>query len=160
MAERRLPSPDLFASCPCKSKILEYYSGTFEAVLVVLHPFIKAVSIGGERFVPATYPRRSEILSHRFRVSWTEVASKAGLPSLAAVDIGLRTRILGLKAELLNRVYANKIESLIGSHLILSPAEGFSLTCFTTRSFRQFKVRAINGFGSVMSLAPRENFTG
>lgn len=87
MAERRLPSPDLFASCPYDGKILEYYSGTFEVVLVVLHPFVKAVSIGDEQFVPATYPRRSEILSHCLPVSWAEVGSKAGLPSLAITEV-------------------------------------------------------------------------
>lgn len=58
-------------------------------------------------------------------ISWAEVASKAELPSIAAVDIGLRTRILGLKEELSNREYADKIESLIGSHHILPPPEGF-----------------------------------
>ncbi len=56
MAERILPAPDLFATCPIHGKILENYSGIFEAVLVVLHPFIKAASIGSEQFVPATYP--------------------------------------------------------------------------------------------------------
>jgi len=115
----------LFATCPADGKILEYYSGIFEAALVVLHPFIKAGSIGCEQFVPATYPRRSEILSHCLPISWAEVASKAELPSIAAVDIGLRTRILGLKEELSNREYADKIESLIGSHHILPPPEGF-----------------------------------
>jgi hypothetical protein len=32
MAERILPSPDAYATCPNEGKILEYYSGTFEAV--------------------------------------------------------------------------------------------------------------------------------
>jgi hypothetical protein len=41
------------------------------------------------------------------------------------VDIGLRTIILGLKAELSNQNCADKIESLIESHLIIPPAEGY-----------------------------------
>src|ERR1700674_3848944 len=105
MAERRLPSPDIFASCPYDGRILEYYSGTFEAVLVVLHPFIMPVSSGIERFAGATDPGRSEILSHCIPVSWAEVASKAGLPSIGAVDVGLRTMIGGLKAEFSNREF-------------------------------------------------------
>jgi hypothetical protein len=53
MAERILPTPDAFATCPTDGKILEYYADTFESVFVVLHPFIKTVSIGIEQFKPA-----------------------------------------------------------------------------------------------------------
>ncbi len=124
MAERILPPPDAFATCPTDGKVLEYYAGAFEAVFVLLHPFIKTVSIGKERFVPSAYPGRSEIVSHCVPVSWAEVASKAGLPSIAAVDIGLRTLILGLKAEYSNQEYADKIESLAESDQILPAPEG------------------------------------
>ena len=55
MAERILPPPDVFSTCPSDGKILEYYSGTFEAGLVMLHPFIKSISIGIEPFAPTTY---------------------------------------------------------------------------------------------------------
>jgi len=103
---------------------LEYYSATFEAVLVVFHPFIKALSIRSEQFAPATYPDRSQIVSHCIPVSWAEVAPKAGLPSIASVDIGLRTRIRGLKAEFSNEEFANKIDRLIQSDQILPPPEG------------------------------------
>ena len=89
----------------------------------MLHPFIKAVSIGIEQFVPATYPVRPKIVSHCAPVSWAEVASKAGLPSIAAVDIGLRTMILGLKAESSNQEYADKIESMAASQQVLDPVE-------------------------------------
>ncbi len=159
MAERRLPSPDIFASCPYDGKILEYYSGTFEAVLVVLHPFIKPASIGSERFATASYPGRSEILSHCIPVSWAEVASKAGLPSIAAVDIGLRTMIGGLKAEFSNREFANKIE-LLESDEIVPPSEGCFADLLHDKIFRLFKVSAMSGFGSVMSSAPNESSTG
>jgi hypothetical protein len=49
----------------------------------------------------------------------------AGLPSIAAVDIGLRSRILGLKKEFLNQEYAAKIGSVVESHDVLPPTEGF-----------------------------------
>jgi len=127
MAERILPTPDAFATCPLDGKILEYYDGTFEAVFVLLHPFIQAVSIGVEQFFPATYPSRAALVPNCSPVSWKEVASKAGLRSLAAVDIGLRTMIRGLKVELSNQDYADRIESLIDSHQILPPPEG----CFS-----------------------------
>ena len=125
LAERILPAPDIFATCPPDGRILEYYVGTFEAVFVLLHPFIKAVSMGIDQFNPATYPGRSTIVEKCAPVSWAEVASKAALPSIAAVDVGLRTRILGLKAELSNQEYADKIESLIESQQIVPPPEGY-----------------------------------
>jgi len=121
VAERILPAPDAVATCPQDGKILDYYVGTFEAVFVLLHPFIKTVSIGKEQFVPPTYPGRLTIVQNCSLVSWEEVASKAGLSSIAAVDIGLRTMILGLKMEFSNQEYADKIESLVESDLIIPP---------------------------------------
>jgi hypothetical protein len=127
MAERILPPPDAFATCPQDGKILEYYAGTFEAVYVLLHPFIKPVSIGKEAFVPPNYPGRLTIVQDCAAASWAEVASIAELPSIPAVDIGLRTMIGGLKAEFSNKEYADKIKSLTESHKILDPSEG----CFS-----------------------------
>ncbi len=125
MAERVLPSPDVFATCPNDGKILEYYADVFEAVFVLLHPFVQAVSIEKEQFCSTTYPERAKIVSHCVPVSWAEVASKTGVPSIAAVDIGLRTGILGLKAEYSSQEYANKIKSLTESDQILPPPEGY-----------------------------------
>jgi hypothetical protein len=61
-----------------------------------------------------------------------DVCRKADLPSTSAVDIGLRTRILGLKEEFRNQEYAAKIDSLIDSDDILPPPEVLSLTSCTT----------------------------
>jgi hypothetical protein len=49
---------------------------------------------------------------------------RTGLPSVAAVDVGLRTSILGLKEEFSNREYAAKLEALVESNKILLPDEG------------------------------------
>jgi len=119
-----LPAPDVFASCPLDGKILEYYAGAFEAVYVSLNPFIKPISIEKAEFRPGAWPNRSTIVKHCKPVSWGEVQRLAGLPSLAAVDIGLRTGIRGLKAELENEEYAAAIEALSESQGILSPTEG------------------------------------
>ena len=124
LTERILPPPDRFATCPTDGKILEYYAGAFESVYVLLHPFIKAVTIGTEQFRPTTYPDRSLIVKNCAPVSWGEVALQTGLPSISAIDIGLRTVILGLRAELSNTEFADGIESLIDSHQILQPPEG------------------------------------
>ena len=77
MAERVLPAPDHFATCPYEGSILEYYAGTFEAVYILLYPFIRVVSIETAQFVPATYPSRTSIVKNCAPVSWAEVARKA-----------------------------------------------------------------------------------
>jgi hypothetical protein len=125
MPERILPAPDPFAICPLEGKVLEYYAGTFEAAYVLLHPFTKAESIDKEQCRPSMYPGRATIVRNYAPVSWAEVAERAELPSIAGVDIGLRTMIRGLKAELTNQEYADKIEALAHSNGILPPTEGF-----------------------------------
>jgi Protein of unknown function (DUF2711) len=124
MTTRNLPSPDAYASCPLDGKILEYYAGTFEAVYVCLNPFIKPISIDMTAFSAGTWPDRATIAAGCKAVSWAEVAQLAKLPSLAAVDIGLRTRIRDLKKELENGDYAEAIEALIKTHGILASTEG------------------------------------
>jgi hypothetical protein len=124
MTTRVLPAPDLFASSPLDGRILEYYSGTFEAVYISLNPFLKPNSIEKTEFKPGTYPNRTSIVTNCEPVSWSEVAQLAKLPSLAAVDIGLRTLIRGLKKELENQSYAAAIDALYDTHSILPPIEG------------------------------------
>ena len=127
MADRVLPEPDRFATCPQEGRILEYYAGTFEAVYVLFHPFIDATQVGSERFKPGTYPGRQFILKNCRAVLWAEVMRRTGLPSLKAVDIGLRTTILGLRADLANEQYGSAIRHLEESFHILGPPEG----CFS-----------------------------
>ena len=124
MTTRILPPPDLFASCPSDGNVLHYYSGTFEAVYISLNPFIKSTVINKEDFKPGTYPSRASIVTNCEPVSWSAVASLAGLPSLAAVDIGLRTRIGGLRRDLENQSYASAIDALSDTQSILTPSEG------------------------------------
>lgn len=48
----------------------------------------------------------------------------AGLPSLAAVDVGLRTMIRGLKTQYQNQDFAKRISSLAHQAGIIEPPEG------------------------------------
>ncbi len=125
--ERILPAPDAFATCPAEGKVLEYYEGIFEAGYLLLHPFIKPVSREKEQFKPGARSTRASIAKNGVAVSWQEAAARAGLPSIAAVDIGLRSMILGLEKELSNQEYTSKIESLVESDGVLPPPEG----CFS-----------------------------
>ena len=124
MTTRVLPPPDVFASCPLDGKILEHYAGTFEAVYVSLNPFIKPITIDAAEFKPGTYPNRANIVANCEPVRWSEVLQLAKLPSIAAVDIGLRTQIGGLRKDLENQNYATAIAALAETQGILPPTEG------------------------------------
>ena len=127
MTERVAPEPDAFATCPYEGNILGHYAGTFESVYVLLHPFIKPVSMGADRFNRRKYPSRSSITKNCEAVSWAEVVELAGFQSIAAIDVGLRTLIGGWNPEFANDKYANQIHALIESHGIIAPPEG----CFS-----------------------------
>lgn len=124
MATRVLPPPDVFASCPLEGKVLAHYAGTFEAVYIALNPFIKPVSIDEAEFRPGTYPNRAKMVETCEAVSWSEVLQLTQLPSVAAIDLGLRTRIGGLREEFENQSYAAAIESMLETHRIIEPSEG------------------------------------
>ncbi len=124
MTTRVLPPADVFASCPLDGKILDFYSGTFEAVYVSLHPFLRPRRIDKAAFAPGTYPSQREIAADCEPVSWREVIRLTRLPSLEAVDVGLRTSIHGLRADLQNESYAQALSALFETNGILTPTEG------------------------------------
>ena len=103
---------------------MEYYAGTFEAVYVLLHPFIKPLSIPRHLFAPGTYPNRASIVRGCEPVLWEDARRRTGLPSIAAVDVGLRTLISGLREEFSNQSYADKILALAETDGIIHPDEG------------------------------------
>jgi hypothetical protein len=124
MTTRVLPPPNIFASCPLEGNILRHYAGAFEAVYISLNPFIKPISIDKSEFKSGTYPSRASILVNCEPVSWSKVLQLAKLPSIEAIDIGLRTQIGGLRNDLKNQDYASALEMLVETQNILPPTEG------------------------------------
>jgi hypothetical protein len=119
-----MPEPDIYATCPHDGNILDYYAGTFETVYVSLSPFIQPASISPDLFEPDTYPKRTRITEICKAVPWSTVMSIAGLPALSAVDIGLRTQILGLDKRHMNQEFAARIKAMTESTGIIPPCEG------------------------------------
>ncbi len=92
---------------PLDCKVLNFYRGQFSAVFIHLLPFEKQ---------PAAIP-----------VRWSEAMQLMKLPSLAAVDIGLRTMIGGLNKKYANEAYAQAILDLQSNNAIAPPPDcGFS----------------------------------
>ena len=124
MGSRTLPPGDVYATCPFDGSVKDYYANVFDAVYVALSPFIRPSRLAAERFCPERYPTKSELLASCDPVAWSEVVRLSGLPSLAAVDVALRTQIHGLRGELQNPGYAKQLESLYETGTIMPPGEG------------------------------------
>ena len=124
MADRALPKPEQYASCPDGGKILEFYKGQFDSVFILLHPFIYPKSIDIERFCPEQWPGKREIIEGCEAVSWERVLELTGLENLSEIDVGLRTSISGLKTEIANEAYASTLCELTEKKNIIHPSEG------------------------------------
>ena len=103
MPDRILPTPEKFASCPGDGKILDFYANQFESVYILLHPFLKPISIEFDRFRPETWPSKKDIIEGCKGVSWHEILTLTNLESLSDIDVGLRTSIGGLKKKYSNQ---------------------------------------------------------
>jgi len=123
MTEKILPTPEKFASCPYDGKILEFYAGQFESVFIILHPFMEPADIEEERFCPEKWPSKIEIIEGCKPISWKQVLTLTGLTKLADVDVGLRTIIGGLRKDLSNHEFSEKLIELDNAGIIL-PEEG------------------------------------
>lgn len=119
-----MPPPDIYATCPGDGSILAYYAGVFDSAYVSLNPFIRPISIDPDVFSPAAYPSRRKLRETCAAVSWQEIVNKTGLPSIAAVDIGLRTMIFGLNRKYENKDFSDRIIGLCESDGIIPPPEG------------------------------------
>ena len=124
MTARISPEPDHFATCPVKGKILDYYAGTFEAVFVLFHPFIRPVSISVDGYKTETFQVRASLAATCQAVAWAEVSGLTGLPSYSAIDIGLRTSIGALNQQAASPQFAEALELLEQRHGIVAPCEG------------------------------------
>lgn len=139
MTKRVLPTPEKFASCPSDGKVLSFYEGQFEAVYVMLHPFLKPTSLDIERFCPDKWPTKQEIIDHCAAISWQEMITLTNLSSLADIDIGLRTSIGGIKKELSNIEAADELYSLTEKMGLIHPTEGQLPPLLENRLFSAIK---------------------
>lgn len=124
MSDRVLPAPDRYATCPNDGVVLDYYAGTFESVYVLLHPFIKPVSLRPELFKSTTYPDRATIATNCEAVRWSDILELSGFTSIREIDVGLRTLIGALRAGRSNAGFADCLNALCDSHQIIPPVEG------------------------------------
>ena len=124
MADRTLPNPDRYASCPRDGKVLQYYHGIFDSVYVSLSPFIRPLNASLSPFDCDTYPDRCTVNKTCTPIGWQSVLAELNLSSLSELDIALRTQIGGLNPEHANESHADELERALKSTQTISPAEG------------------------------------
>ncbi|WP_395007239.1 DUF2711 family protein [Undibacterium sp.] len=140
MADRVLPQPEKFASCPYDEKILDFYEGQFDSVFVLLHPFFYPRKINIDRFCPEHWPTKLEIIETCERVSWKRIIELTELSSFAQIDVGLRTSIQGLNREIANEDYASRLIELTQKENIIRPQEGDLPPLLENRIYEAIKV--------------------
>lgn len=121
MTKRVLPEPDKYASCPGDEKILQYYKDQFDSVYILLHPFIKTNQIDLESFCPSRWPSKHDLIKGCEPLTWNKILSITGLKNIAEIDVGLRTRIHGIKEKFANEEFANRLSDLFDENIICPP---------------------------------------
>ncbi|TYS68131.1 DUF2711 family protein [Sutcliffiella horikoshii] len=123
--ERVLPEPHRYAVCACEDvSIKNFYKDVFNEVYIFFHPFIKPLTIDSELFYPESYPDKFQIINHCEILTWKEFLALSGMKSYEELDIGLRTRILGLNKEYENKELKEMINSVSKKENLIPPTEG------------------------------------
>lgn len=123
MANRKLPEPEKYASCPSDGNILQYYEGTFDTVFIAFHQFFRRNQISLKEFEGNNWPSNPEIREKCSEIHWSEILSVSGIATVAKLDVGLRTSIGGLNKHFEDRDASNTIALLDNG--IMVPNEGF-----------------------------------
>ena len=111
MSERLLPEPHRYASCPFDGNILEYYSGYFEAVYLLLHPFIKPRITPCER-EPYEWENKTEFIDTYLEIPWNKILKETGLTSFSEIDLALQTMIGAIRKQPENFKFVNTLDQL------------------------------------------------
>lgn len=111
-------------SCPNGGKILTYFEGLYEAVYILLHPFIKPFGIPPNRFEVSPYPSKKEILRNCDLINWNQVLKMSTFENINQIDIGLKTRIGAIGKQFRKLSYSHKIDCLFKDFGLVEPCEG------------------------------------
>jgi hypothetical protein len=114
---------DQFVYPPYGTALTEAYEGRFEAVFVILHPFIR---IPEHLAWTATrrYPADAEIIAHGTRCTWTQVGRETRLNSCARLNQALLTATGSLTGDLADAEGKSALQGFLLSQPIWMPAQG------------------------------------
>jgi hypothetical protein len=114
---------DQYVYPPYDTPLLEAYGARFEALYVVLHPFIRMPEEFSWRST-RRYPDDAQILSHGAGCSWSEVAGQTGMGACARLNQALLTSIGAIDDYLCDYPARDKLRQFLQSSSVWMPVEG------------------------------------
>ena len=115
--------PEQFTYPPYSAPLLDAYNGRFEAVLIILHPFVRVpdpLAWNATR----QYPSDAQILAEGTKQPWSEIAFQTGLASCARINQALLTSIGSLPDHLADPAASGALQRFLESQPIWMPVEG------------------------------------
>jgi len=114
---------DRFVYPPYGMPLIEAYEGRFEAVFVILHPFIR-VPESLAWTATRRYPTDAEIIAHGSRCAWAEAGRQTGLNSCARLNQALLTATGSLIGDLADVKGKSALQGFLLAEPIWMPAQG------------------------------------
>ncbi len=115
--------PEQFTYPPYTDPLVEAYSGLFEAVFIVLHPFVR-VPESLSWSATHQYPADADILAQGAKFPWAEIAARANLSSCARINQALLTSIGSLEDHVADPAARDTLQSFLQSQPVWMPVEG------------------------------------
>lgn len=107
----------------CGTPLVEAFGGRFEAVFVLLHPFVRMPqTLAWSR--THRYPEDAEVREFGKKCTWSEIATEAHIASWAQLNRSLLTSIGSLTDYLANPAGCDRLQAFLQSNSIWMPTEG------------------------------------
>jgi hypothetical protein len=103
--------------------LMEAFSGQFESLFVILHPFVSVPEHLAWK-VTKKYPTDEQILSLGTKCPWASVAAQTGIDTCAKLNQALLTSIESIADELCDFPASNALQSFLQSRSIWMPGSG------------------------------------
>lgn len=103
--------------------LIEAYDRRFEAVFILLHPFIAIPEELSWR-VTRKYPSDAEIISRGSSFRWTEIGRLTGLASCARINQALLTATGSLHGDLADAKARDALQGFLQEQAVWMPTEG------------------------------------
>jgi len=112
-----------FVYPPCDRPLLEAYGGRFEALYVIVHPFVRVPERLAWRATRA-YPSEEQIYATGEKVRWAEVAAETGLSGASGLNQALLTSINAIYPEFGDFGARNQLQQFLETGNVWMPNEG------------------------------------
>jgi Protein of unknown function (DUF2711) len=112
-----------FVYPPCDAPLIEAYDGRFEALYVILHPFVRVPDRLAWRTTRA-YPSEDQIYAAGEKVRWEQVAAETGLRGAAGLNQALLTSINAIYPEFGDFGSRDRLRQFLEAANVWMPNEG------------------------------------